>query len=419
MYYQQVPDVKPLFESYHELFAEHIVMGIPKERHIFFLTFLAVFTRDIPDVKVIGHRQQRCKTVEPKNSHCIIQQQKRSLFMIHVDRLQTHIHQFRHISVLVVGDVMIDEYIWGHVSRISPEAPVPVLDVVSESRRLGGAANVIHNIHALGGRPFLCSVIGDDANGKTLQGALQAIGVNTDGILFDPGRPTTIKTRIIAHHQQVARLDRENREEIQGGYTRCILEHVKRLLPQIDAILIEDYGKGVVTGELVHELVSLAIQQKKIVSVDPKTSHFDRYTGVSIITPNHHEAGASLQMSIDTHEQLLLAGKRLLEKLQSNYVLITRGEEGMSLFERQSRMVTHVPTMAQEVFDVTGAGDTVIATITLGLATGADPVDAALLSNAAAGVVCRKLGAATVDPEELQAELARVQALDIQREQIT
>ncbi len=344
--------------------------------------------------------------------------------MIEVQRLQTLLEEFRNTPVLVIGDVMMDEYIWGDVSRISPEAPVPVLDVMSESQRLGGAANVIHNVYTLGAKPYVCSVVGNDEIGKRLRHALQSLGVNTDGLLTDATRPTTVKTRIIAHyhqhHQQMARLDRESRTDVSAEQTSRILDTVDRILPEVGGIIIEDYGKGVVTGDLVQRVVSLATHAGKIVAVDPKTNHFDRYTGVSIITPNHHEAGASLNFAIDNHHQLLLAGKQLLEKLNSEYVLITRGKEGMSLFEQQSRMVTHVPTMAQEVFDVAGAGDTVIAALTLALASGAHPVDAVLLSNAAAGVVIGKVGIATVNQEELQAKLIKMTTiqLDIQKERL-
>jgi D-beta-D-heptose 7-phosphate kinase/D-beta-D-heptose 1-phosphate adenosyltransferase len=340
------------------------------------------------------------------------------LFMVPIKNLRSLIHRFANTTVLVVGDVMIDEYIWGKVTRISPEAPVPILDVVSESQRLGGAANVIHNLHALGGTPLLCSVIGDDSNGEILSDTLQAIGVEPAGLMIDPARPTTIKTRVIAHHQQVARLDRESREDISGAMTKHMIETITGLLPRVDAILIEDYGKGVVTSELVQAIVSLAQQHGKIVAVDPKTNHFRRYTGVSVLTPNHHEAGASLHTTINTHADLLSAGKQLLDNLGSAYVLITRGEEGMSLFERHTHMVTHVPTMAQEVYDVTGAGDTVIAALTLGLAAGGDPVDAVLVSNAAAGVVVGKVGTATVDRQELEREFDKMtrREIEIRRE---
>ncbi len=344
--------------------------------------------------------------------------------MLQVKRLQTLIDRFRDTTILVVGDVMIDEYIWGKVSRISPEAPVPILDVVSESQRLGGAANVIHNLHSLGGKPFICGVIGNDSAGKKLRHALQAIEVNIEGLLTDPTRPTTIKTRIMAeyhrHHQQVVRLDRESREDISQELVACFIDKITHALPSIDGVIIEDYGKGMITGELIRQVVSLATQAGKIIAVDPKTSHFSRYTGVSVITPNHYEAGASFQMMINNHDSLLLAGRQLLNNLECELVLITRGEEGMSLFERQNQTVTHVPAMAQEVYDVSGAGDTVIATLTLGLATGAEPIDATLLSNAAAGVVVGKVGIATVIPEELHKALLNMnrQHLSIHKEKL-
>jgi rfaE bifunctional protein kinase chain/domain len=344
--------------------------------------------------------------------------------MIDVKQLQPLIDRFRDTTVLVVGDVMLDTYIWGKVSRISPEAPVPVLDVVSESEKLGGAANVIHNLHSLGGISIICSIIGNDTTGEKLKLALQETGVSTDGLLIDPTRSTTIKTRIMAeyhrHHQPVVRLDRENREEISQELVARLIDKITHALPSIDGVIIEDYGKGVVTGELVQQIVSLATQAGKIVAVDPKTHHFSRYAGVSVITPNQYEAGTSLQMTIKDHHSLLLAGSQLLEQLGSEFVLITRGGEGMSLFEQQSRTVTHVPAMAQEVYDVAGAGDTVIAALTLGLASGADPIDAMVLSNAAAGVVVGKVGIATVNPKELREALSKMnkQHLAIHREKL-
>lgn len=342
--------------------------------------------------------------------------------MLNIPLLQSCLHRFCHATVLVIGDVMMDEYIWGNVSRISPEAPVPILDVISESQTLGGAANVIHNLHTLGGKSLLCSVIGDDAIGKRLQQRLLALGGNLEGLLIDSTRPTTIKTRIIAqyhrHYQQMLRLDRESRSDISAEQIGGILEIVTKTLPTLDAIIIEDYGKGVVTGELVREVIAMSKQAGKIVAVDPKTNHFARYAGASVITPNHFEAGASLNFPIESHQDLLLAGQRLVEQMNTDYVLITRGKEGMSLFERESRMATHIPTMAREVFDVAGAGDTVIAALTLGLASGVNPVEAVLLSNAAAGVVVGKMGVATVNQEELLAQLVAMtkRELDIRRE---
>lgn len=325
--------------------------------------------------------------------------------MIEIERLHTYLPKFCDAAVLVVGDVMLDEFIWGSVSRISPEAPVPVIDVLSESLRLGGAANVVHNIRSLGGRAKICSVIGNDATGTKLVQALRSLDVPADGLLIDSTRPTTLKTRIIAHHQQVARLDREVRDDLNPALAAQFIEMITATLPSVNAVIIEDYGKGVVTAALIQDIVAAANAAHKIVAVDPKTQHFDLYRGVSIIKPNLRETAAAVQMTIRTHDDLLAAGARLLEKLACQYVLITRGEEGMSLFDGQRRIATHVPAVAQEVYDVTGAGDTVIAALTLALAIGSEPIDAVLIANAAAGVVVGKVGTATVNQEELSAEL--------------
>ena len=342
--------------------------------------------------------------------------------MMNIPSLQACLKRFCNTTVLVIGDVMMDEYIWGNVSRISPEAPVPILDVISESETLGGAANVIHNLHTLGGKSYLCSVIGDDATGARLRSTLEHLGTNVEGLFIQSTRPTTIKTRIIAqyhrHYQQMVRLDRETRDDIGSEYAARILHTVTESLPTVDAIVIEDYGKGVVTGDVIQEVVTLSRRAGKVVAVDPKTNHFDRYRGVSVITPNHFEAGMSLNIPIDSQQSLLLAGQQLLERLKCSYVLITRGKDGMSLFERETQMATHIPTMAQEVFDVTGAGDTVIAAFTLALASGATPTQAAILSNAAAGVVVGKMGVATVHQEEILTHLNKMakRELDIQQE---
>ena len=338
--------------------------------------------------------------------------------MIQVKRLRTLIDRFRNATILVVGDVMIDKYIWGNVSRIAAEAPVPVVDVLSESLRPGGAANVVNNICALGGKVRVCSVVGNDAAGATLRQALQQLGVDTTGLLTDATRPTTLKTRIIVQHQQVARFDHERREDLQPELEARLIEAVQQALPAVDGVIIEDYGKGLVTPALVQHIVSLTAQAGKMLAVDPKTNHFPRYAGVSVITPNHHEAGAAVQTAITDHASLVSVGKQLLDQLACQLVLITRGGEGMSLFERQAQMVTHVPAMAQEVYDVTGAGDTVVAALALGLAAGGEPVDAMVVSNAAAGVVVGKLGTATVSAKELTDALAnmRREHIAVQRE---
>lgn len=322
-------------------------------------------------------------------------------------RLARIVDRFPRTQVLVVGDLMVDHYVWGEVSRISPEAPVPVVRVTREERLLGGAANVAQNIHALGGRADICGVIGQDDAGKQLQHMLRSLGMPTGGLVTDSRRPTTIKTRVIAHHQQVVRVDRENKEGIGKDAHVGILEHVReRIANGLDAVVLSDYCKGVVTKDLVRDIVRLARKRGIVVSVDPKVNHFGIYSGVTILTPNTKEASTGAQIEIDDDASLLRAGKRLLERLSCRAVLITRGEHGMSLFEKSGR-ITHIPTEAREVFDVTGAGDTVISTMTLAMAARAGLVDAARLSNVAAGIVVGVVGTAAVTPEQLKDRLGR------------
>jgi D-beta-D-heptose 7-phosphate kinase/D-beta-D-heptose 1-phosphate adenosyltransferase len=317
-----------------------------------------------------------------------------------------YIDRFPSTRTLVVGDVMLDHYIWGNVSRISPEAPVPVVNVTKESVLLGAATNVVNNVHTLGGKVSVCGVIGHDEAGRQLVHMLRVQGINTDGLIVEDGRPTTIKTRVIAHSQQVVRFDRETKIGIERDTHRRIFEYIRQQEDSgLDAIVLSDYSKGVVTKDLVRDIVKLAKKKGIIVSVDPKVNHFGIYSGVTILTPNTKEAAIGAKIEIEDDESLLKAGALLLKRLKCNAVLVTRGEHGMSLFERGGR-VTHIPTVAQEVFDVTGAGDTVISTLTLAMAAGARMVDAARLSNYAAGIVVGVVGTATVKPDELKQKLA-------------
>jgi len=297
---------------------------------------------------------------------------------------------------------MMDHYVWGGVSRISPEAPVPVVNVTRETLLLGGAANVVSNIRSLGGHVGICGVIGHDDAGRQLQHQLHTRGVPTDGLIMEPERSTTIKTRVIAHHQQVVRIDRETREGITRETHRKIFERVtEKTAEGIDAIVISDYCKGVVTRDLVRDIVRHARKRGIIVAVDPKVTHFGIYRGVTILTPNTKEASLGARIDIDDDESLIRAGKGLLKRLACDAVLITRSEQGMSLFEKNGRM-THIPTVAREVFDVTGAGDTVISALTLSMAAGAKVSDAAMISNYAAGIVVGVVGTATVTTDQLK-----------------
>ena len=321
-------------------------------------------------------------------------------------RLMKYIDRFPSTRTLVVGDVMLDHYIWGKVSRISPEAPVPVVNVTKESVLLGAATNVVNNVHSLGGKVSVCGVIGHDEAGKQLVHMLRLQGIHTDGLIVEDGRPTTIKTRVIAHSQQVVRFDRETKIGIERDTHRRIFEYIRQQEDSgLDAIVLSDYSKGVVTKDLVRDIVKLARKKGIIVSVDPKINHFGIYSGVTILTPNTQEASIGSKIDIEDDESLLKAGSLLLKRLKCNAVLVTRGEHGMSLFERGGR-VTHIPTVAQEVFDVTGAGDTVISALTLAMAAGAGMVDAARLSNYAAGIVVGVVGTATVKPDELKQRIA-------------
>jgi D-glycero-beta-D-manno-heptose-7-phosphate kinase len=317
-------------------------------------------------------------------------------------RLITYIDHFPRTRILVVGDIVLDHYIWGKVSRISPEAPVPVVNVSRENLLLGGATNVVNNVHSLRGEVSVCGVIGNDDAGKQVRHLLRSQDIPCDGLIVEQDRPTTIKTRIIAHSQQVVRFDRETNARIGQETHRRIFGFVaQKVKDGLDAIVLSDYSKGVVTSDLVKDIVKLAKKNRVIVSVDPKVNHFGMYSGVTILTPNTNEASLGSKIDIKDDGSLLKAGELLLKKLKCAGVLITRGEHGMSLFEAGGR-VTHIPTVAREVFDVTGAGDTVISALTLAMATGARVVDAARIANYAAGLVVAVVGTATVTPEELK-----------------
>jgi len=305
---------------------------------------------------------------------------------------------------LVLGDVMLDEYLWGNVSRISPEAPVPVVEIVKESLKLGGAANVALNVKSLGDEPILVGVIGNDRNGERMMDALNETGITTAGIFIDYPRQTTVKTRVIAHNQQVVRADRENTEEISKEIEGEIINFVKGRINDISGVIVSDYGKGVITYQLLTELIELCKQNEIFVAVDPKETHFMNYKEVSLITPNHHEAGFAYGKRIKDEKILEEVGWGLLEKLKVKSLLITLGEKGMSLFEAD-RTLTHLPTRAKKVYDVTGAGDTVISSFTCAYAAGANYKESALISNHAAGIVVGEIGTAQVTKQELVNEL--------------
>jgi len=322
------------------------------------------------------------------------------------DRARLHeiVARFRGRRILVLGDLMVDRYLWGRVERISPEAPVPVVDVERETTRLGGAGNVAANLRALGAEAVLAGLVGDDAAGAALLASLAERGVDTRLVVKDPSRPTTMKTRIIAHSQQVVRADHEARHDVDGDVRARLLAGIEAEIGATHGLLVSDYGKGVITAPVLEGAIGAARAAKVHVSVDPKESHIDAYRGVSILTPNQHEAGGVMGRRIVDEASLLEVGWGLQKRLDAAAVLVTRGPQGMSLFERGGRY-THLPTAAREVFDVTGAGDTVVSVVSLALAAGADFPHACYLSNHAAGVVIREIGTAACSPEELLASV--------------
>lgn len=300
----------------------------------------------------------------------------------------------------MIGDVILDRYLWGSATRVSPEAPVLVVDVDREELRLGGAANVAQNVGALGATPVLIGVAGSDAPAQLLKRELHARAVDADfGIVSDPDRRTTLKTRIIAHHQQVLRADEETREALAPEVVEEVWSRVERALPDADAVLISDYGKGVVSPALLDRLLPELARRGIPSAVDPKEEHFQRYRGVTVITPNLAEASQAWGRKIKNEEGLIEAGFGLRQKLDLEAVLITRGEEGMSLFDGERH--THFPTRARRVYDVTGAGDTVVATIAVALAARAPLPEACVLANHAAGLVVAELGTAAASAAAL------------------
>jgi D-beta-D-heptose 7-phosphate kinase/D-beta-D-heptose 1-phosphate adenosyltransferase len=303
---------------------------------------------------------------------------------------------------LVLGDVMLDEFIWGKVGRISPEAPVPVVEVIGESFHVGGAGNVARNVRSLGGEAVLVGVVGRDRAAERLRGELREGGVVDALVSADGDRPTTVKTRIVAHHQQVVRADRERSDDIPKALEDAVVDAVREALPGCQVLVLSDYQKGVVTPRVMKSALALARRRQVPVLVDPKVRHFALYRGVALITPNQHEAEQATGVRIRTEADVQEAGARILKRLRCGAVLITRGEAGMSLFVPGAKPV-HVPTAAREVFDVTGAGDTVIATLALALCAGARLEEAARLANVAAGVVVGKIGTATAAPDEVLA----------------
>jgi D-glycero-beta-D-manno-heptose-7-phosphate kinase len=317
------------------------------------------------------------------------------------ERLDSLFAAFSGKRVAIIGDLMLDRYYWGRVARISPEAPVPVVEIESEASRLGGAANVAHNIASLGGTPLMFGAVGRDDAGALFRELARAAGFSEEGVFDDHSRPTTCKTRVIAHNQHVVRIDRESKSEVDETIAGRILNSIGRQIGSLDAIILEDYNKGVLVKPLIREVIELARRNRVMVAVDPKFNNFFEYAGVTVFKPNRKEAEEALGMRLNSAESVETAGREILKRLNAENVLLTLGAEGMSLF-RKSGEALNVPTKAWSVADVSGAGDTVISTLTIALAGGATMLEAATLANYAAGIVCSEVGIVPINPASLR-----------------
>lgn len=316
-------------------------------------------------------------------------------------RLLDSLAGIRHPRLLVVGDIILDKYLFGNVERLSPEAPVPVLDIVRESYVLGGAANVANNLRALEADVLLCGLSGTDGEGERLQALLAERGIGAAGVVTDAGRPTTVKTRVIGNHQQIVRLDHEARQDAGSDVLQRLKTFVAGVEEGIDGLIVSDYGKGVLTAPLLDFLRDVRRRRGIPVVVDPKDIHFQHYREFSLITPNTAEASLGAGFKIKDEATLLEAGRKLRGDLALDSILITRGAQGMSLFQKDGPIL-HIPTVARDVFDVTGAGDTVSSVMGLSLASGLDFETSAYLSNFAASVVVGVFGTATVRRDEIR-----------------
>lgn len=313
--------------------------------------------------------------------------------------LKNVLKRFSGLRILVVGDLMLDRYVWGRVRRISPEAPIPVVETQREDARAGGAANVAMNLAALGASVTCAGCVGSDEAGRILRAELEARKIDCRGLVATRQRPTTTKTRVIAHHQQVVRIDHEDSSVLSPSLVRSLERTVLPLVAAHDGVVLSDYNKGMLSSGLSEMIIGAAAESGKVLTVDPKPQNIAHFAGATLITPNKSEAEGACKKAFRSEEDLLAGGFSLRDEYRFKAVLITRGEEGMSLFDPSGH--THVPTVAKRVFDVTGAGDTVIATATLALCAGAGFADAARISNIAAGISVENVGAYAVSLAEL------------------
>ncbi|TKJ39788.1 D-glycero-beta-D-manno-heptose-7-phosphate kinase [candidate division LCP-89 bacterium B3_LCP] len=322
-------------------------------------------------------------------------------------RIKELFDSFKDCRVAVIGDLMLDSYMWGDVKRISPEAPVPVVEVMSESVKLGGAANVANNIINLGARAIPFGVVGDDISGEQIRHLFSQLGLQVNGVVTDVSRPTTIKTRIIANDQHVVRADVESKSDLSGDMERLMLSTFKEMVDEIDGVIFQDYNKGVITDRLIREVVDLCSAHNIFVTVDPKFNNFFSYTKVNLFKPNRRETEQVLGRVIRTDEDIFNAAQTLFERLSCKSILITRGPKGMSLFEKAGEKPLHIPTHAMKIHDVSGAGDTVISTIIVAKLAGATLVESAHFANYAAGIVCAEVGVVPIECHRLNEELLK------------
>lgn len=322
------------------------------------------------------------------------------MLKISKERLTEIKNNFSGKNIMVIGDMMLDGYYWGKVKRISPEAPVPIVELNNEFLRFGGAANVALNILKLNGNPLPIGVVGNDQGAEDFKKLFKDLGISQDGIITDPDRPTTIKTRVIADQQHVVRIDRESKKYINNDIEETIFKKVKEHIEKTDAIILQDYNKGVLTKSLIRNVINLANQNNKIITVDPKFNNFLEFENVTVFKPNKNEAENIFGIRIDSDKDIELAGKRLLNNLKSKYILLTLGKRGIALFENDKE-VKRIPTKARKVSDVSGAGDTVISTLTMALAAGTDIYEAAYFANYAGGLVCEEVGIVPIDIDKL------------------
>lgn len=310
---------------------------------------------------------------------------------LELDKLKNIVSDFKGKKIVVVGDLMLDHYLWGNVNRISPEAPVPIVDIHNEEYRLGGAANVVNNIVSLKGKPLVIGIVGNDKHGETLINLLKDCNANTDYIVKDTNRNTTVKSRIFAAGQQIVRYDMENTLDISSEIEDKILHKIELALCNADAVIIEDYNKGLLTKKVIKQIIKKANSLKIPVTVDPKFKSFFYYEHCTVFKPNFIELQKNLNVEIHNDEDLIKAANEVFKKIKPEYLVITLGEKGLKIFDKEKQIV-QIPTFAKEVFDVSGAGDTVISVLTLCLATGCDIKTSAIIANHAAGAVCGKKG---------------------------